>query len=99
MCTEAALGETCGITQDGAADALTRLVGRLGLPAAVRFDANGMRDVLTIDKKARRARPRFALLRRIGECAQDEQGAWTHDIDSDTLRRVLDGRADAADAV
>jgi 3-dehydroquinate synthase len=99
MCAEASLGETCGITEAGTADALARLVGRLGLPAAVRFDASGMLDALTIDKKARRARPRFALLRRIGECAQDEQGAWTHDIDSDTLRHVLDRRADAADSV
>ena len=33
--------------------------------------------------------PRFALLRRIGECAVDEHGGWTHAAPAEHIERAL----------
>lgn len=99
MCAEAALGEAIGVTRAGTAQAIADLLARFGLPARATFDAAALLDAMTVDKKARCARPRFALLRTIGESAQDSAGEWTHDVDADTLLRVLHSGAPARDVV
>ena len=99
MCVEAKLGEALGVTRPGTAEAIAVLLSRLGLPARAPFAADSLLDTMAIDKKARRSVPRFVLLRDIGECATDAQGAWTHAADSETLMSVLRQSAAAPDVV
>ncbi|HEX2167610.1 MAG TPA: 3-dehydroquinate synthase [Longimicrobiales bacterium] len=99
MCAEAAVGEAVGTTNAGTAQALRSLLSTLGLPTRSGFDPAALLDTMAIDKKSRAARPRFALLRSIGECAVDTNGMWTHAIDSQVLKRVLEETAVAHDRV
>jgi len=92
MVVEAALGEAAGITEKGTADRLANVLARLGLPTRLDRDPAGLVESMRFDKKARRAEPRFALLRRIGECAQNEKGEWTHAVAPETLDAVLHDR-------
>jgi 3-dehydroquinate synthase len=89
MCVEAALGEALGITREGTADALAVTLSLLDLPVRADFAPDALRDAMRIDKKARGSRPRFILLRDLGECAGDPHGGWTHDVPEDTLLRIL----------
>lgn len=90
MCMEAALGRSVGVTEEGATEALEVLLGRLGLPVRADLDPAALLDTMRIDKKARDARPRFVLLQRIGACATDAHGTWTHAVDPDALLAILD---------
>jgi 3-dehydroquinate synthase len=99
MHVEAVLGETLGITDVGTADEIAALLRRLKLPVHARLDADALLDAMSVDKKARDSRPRFALLRRTGECAADGAGAWTHAVDSQTVLRVLQQAAGASELV
>lgn len=99
MCVEAALGEASGVTDIGTADAIRALLSRLDLPVRATYEPDALVDAMAVDKKARSSKPRFVLLRRVGECASDTRGTWTHTVDSDTLRRVLQQGTPASDHV
>lgn len=99
MCIEAALGEAVGVTRAGTARVLAQLLGRLGLPTHAAADPDELIRAIRIDKKARRAVPRFVLLREVGACARADHGAWTHQVDEDVLKRVLPNVAGASDRV
>ncbi|HSJ32441.1 MAG TPA: 3-dehydroquinate synthase [Longimicrobiales bacterium] len=99
MCVEARLGEALGITRPGSAEKIAVLLSRLGLPSRASFAPDSLLDTMALDKKARRSVPRFVLLRDIGECAIDTQGAWTHAADPETLMSVLRQSAAVPDVV
>lgn len=99
MCAEAALGEAAGVTDVGTADAIRTLLTRLELPVRAAYEPDALMDAMAVDKKARSSRPRFVLLRHVGECATDARGTWTHVVDSDSLRRVLQQGTPAPDLV
>lgn len=90
MILEARLGELVGVTQEGTADTLAGALAALGFGLG---DVRGvpLRDVrryLSADKKARQGRPRYVLLRRIGEVASDE--GWSREVSPDVVDPVLD---------
>jgi 3-dehydroquinate synthase len=85
MLAEAAIGELAGITEPGSVERLAVVLRALGLPDRARPFAH-LSGSMRLDKKARGAEPRFALLARIGESARNAAGEWTHSVDP----RVLD---------
>ena len=99
MCVEAQLGESMGVSRPGSADACATLLSRLGLPVRAQFAADALLDAMSIDKKARGSKPRFVLLRDIGECAPALHDVWTHEVPSDTLLHVLRRSTVASDLV
>lgn len=91
MVAEAEAGEDSGITEAGTADALRRVLVRLGLPIVppVSQDPDHLLEVMGRDKKARQARPRFTLLERIGIVARAPDGDWSHPLEPGRIRRIL----------
>lgn len=91
MLLEAEAGECAGVTQSGTAAQLrSHLVGLdlpVGLPPG--FSADGIVRHTYRDKKARSARPRYALLREVGIAAQAEDGSWTHELPEDVVLDVV----------
>ena len=88
MIAEARLGEGLGITETGTAARLSEALAPLTDRGRVDVDGTRARQALAADKKSRDGRPRFVLLRRIGEVARDV--GWTHEVDDDTAHAVLD---------
>jgi len=89
MVAEAVLGEQAGITEAGTRRRLVDALQRFGLPVSLPHAAADVADAMRIDKKARDAQPRFVLLARIGQCAVDERGGWTHAVAPDAPVRAL----------
>lgn len=89
MVVEARLGEAMGVTATGAAarleDAMTALLGEL--PGGIAPDA--VVRYLSADKKTRRGRARYVLLRDIGKA--DPGDAWTHEAPDELVIEVLTG--------
>lgn len=85
MLAEAALGETVGVTQPGTRAALLDVLQRFDLGRTELPPLQELTAAMRMDKKARRAAPRFVLLSRIGECARAVDGAWTHGVDATAL--------------
>lgn len=92
MVLEAALAEQAGIAEAGFRAIVAEAVRRAGLPAVLPpvMSAGTVLPWMTLDKKARRGTPEFALPRRIGE--MDEAGGrWSRAIEEAAIRAVLDG--------
>ncbi|MEX0906797.1 MAG: 3-dehydroquinate synthase [Gemmatimonadota bacterium] len=91
MVAEAALGEAAGVTEGGTRARIVDALQALGLPSAspVPADATALIAAMRLDKKARAAEPRFALLERIGQAAAAPAGGWTHTVAADVLERTL----------
>ena len=83
MVVEARAGETAGVTEPGTADTLRHVLTTLGLPVTVPegIDLAQVLDATRLDKKARRARARYALVERIGKVARGESGEWTQEVE------------------
>jgi 3-dehydroquinate synthase len=91
LVVEARAGEAAAITRPGTADALARVLLRLGLP--VRPPGLATAEVLAAtrtDKKGRSGTPRYALLRRPGAIARTDNGGWTFALDDSLLARALE---------
>jgi 3-dehydroquinate synthase len=90
MVLEARLGEALGVTRDGTADRLARIVERLGLPLAPPrdLDRTAVMGFARADKKARRGRPRFVLLEEPGRVAR-EGGRWSREAPDRAIEDVL----------
>lgn len=89
MVLAARLGELLGVTQGGTSRALADALVGFGLPVSLPADVawEALLEAAGSDKKGRRGRPRFVLLRRIGEVAKSGED-WTHQVDDEALRRV-----------
>jgi 3-dehydroquinate synthase len=89
MVLAAKLGEGLGVTHAGTSHALADALGAFGLPVSPPADVawDALLEAAGSDKKGRRGRPRFVLLRRIGEVAKSGED-WTHRVDDEALRRV-----------
>jgi 3-dehydroquinate synthase len=100
MLAEAAAGEAAGITEAGTGVGLAQALDRCGLPVATAVASTaGLLDAMTLDKKARHGTPRLTLLQRIGACAPDETGAWTHALPPALLAEAIGRLADNANSV
>lgn len=90
MVLETRLGESLGVTEPGTADRLEGTLARFGLgriPADVaRIDS--VLGFLGADKKARRGRPRYVLLKRVGE-VEGARG-WSREVPDASVSGVLE---------
>jgi 3-dehydroquinate synthase len=90
MVIEAAAGEAAGITEPGTRMRIAQLLTRVQLPVSPNLVHVGtLLDALRLDKKARRARPHFALPARIGALARPPGDAWTFELPDSILQHVL----------
>jgi 3-dehydroquinate synthase len=89
MVVEARIGEAVGVTEAGTAERIAATLRAFELPTAVTAGYDQLLKAMQIDKKSRRAEPRFVLLRRVGECASDAHGGWAHAVDPDVVKRAL----------
>jgi 3-dehydroquinate synthase len=100
MVVEAAAGEAARITEPGTRTRIAQLLARLQLPVSPNLvDAGALLDVLPLDKKARRGRPRFVLPARIGALARPPGDAWTFELPDALLQHALTQATGDATAV
>lgn len=94
MRVEARLGEAMGVTEEGTARRLERLLRACGhaVPLEERHAPGAVLEKMTADKKARGGRIRVVLLERIGRVARDADGRWSHALPPDRAEELL-GRA------
>jgi len=91
MTAEALLAEAAGVAEAGLAPRVRRALELFGLPVTIPEDlaAEDLLEAMRGDKKSREATVRFALPSRIGAMHQRADGAWTVDVDEDTILQVL----------
>jgi 3-dehydroquinate synthase len=100
MTVEAALGEAAGITRPGTRQRVAALAERMGLPTSPHaLRAGELLEAMRLDKKARAARPRFALPSCIGEPARTDDGLWTHELPPAVLESGLGALSGSAGVV
>ena len=89
MVLAARLGEVLEVTEPGTARALADVLAALGLPVELPGGVawNALLEATATDKKGRRGRARFVLLRRIGEVAKQGE-EWTWPVPEEALNRV-----------
>lgn len=90
MILEARLGERAGVTGEGTAKTLARVVMALGLPVRLPggVDPERVIDFTRADKKVREGRARYVLLERIGRVARHGEG-WSREIDPEAVESVV----------
>lgn len=87
MLLEAELGERLGVTEAGTGERLRAGLETLKLPQLPQLDPELVVGYLATDKKVRSGRPRYVLLRRIGEV--DPGYGWSHEAPEALVRDVL----------
>jgi 3-dehydroquinate synthase len=92
MVAAARIGEALGVTRPGVAGEIAAALARLALPT--RFpegsDAAALLARAALDKKGREGRPRFVLLRDLGE-PHVVGGDFTHEVEPAVVRAVVEG--------
>ena len=78
MVAEARVGERVGVTTGGTIERLEAALSSLLPPSPSALEVERVADFLAADKKARKGRARYVLLRKIGEV--DPGTGWTHDV-------------------
>lgn len=91
MRVEARLGEALGITRAGTADRIAALLEACGLDREWESERrqDEIVEAMSLDKKARAARPRCVFLRTIGEVARGPAGEHTTELDDEALGAPL----------
>ena len=91
MLLEAQLGEELGVTEAGTESGLRNALATLGFDASScgHVDVEKALSYLLSDKKARSGRPRYVLLRRLGETLEGD--GWSREVPDDAVRDVLSG--------
>jgi 3-dehydroquinate synthase len=86
MRIESHVGEALGVTEAGTTSRLEAVLDLCGIPDVVDASttAESILEAAGSDKKGRGGRPRWVLLRRIGEVARAEGGDWSREIDPAT---------------
>lgn len=87
MLAEAEIGEAMGVTESGTRDRLAEALDGLVAPPDSSVDLDRVLGFLGQDKKVRKGRPRYVLLRRLGEVAEGE--GWTWDAPDDLVRPAV----------
>lgn len=91
MLAEADIGEAVGVTESGTRDRIRDALGELVPPGSIPIETSRVLGYLGADKKVRAGRPRYVLLRSVGEV--DPGSGWTHAVPDatveDALQRVL----------
>ncbi|HEX8360477.1 MAG TPA: 3-dehydroquinate synthase [Longimicrobium sp.] len=90
MVEEARLGERIGVTAQGTATRLRRVLTRLGLPTSIPLEFSSA-DVIgwtRSDKKARNGRVEYALIEGVGVPAARD-GRWGAPVADETVAQVL----------
>jgi 3-dehydroquinate synthetase len=89
MVLEARLGEALGVTRAGTAARLAETLARfeLGALPGSGVDEAAVPGFLGADKKARRGRPRFVLLERVG--AVDGTKGWSREVPDAAVAELL----------
>lgn len=87
MLAEAEIGEAMGVTESGTRDLLEGALDGLVTAPDRSLALNRVLGFLGQDKKVRKGRPRYVLLRRVGEVAKDE--GWTWDVPDELVRQAL----------
>lgn len=89
MVLEARLGEELGVTRGGTADRLAQTLSRFGLGSVPTHavDEGAVLGFLGADKKARRGRPRYVLLERVG--AVDHGPGWSREVPDGAVAQLL----------
>jgi 3-dehydroquinate synthase len=89
MLLEAELGERLGVSEEGTRGRIDAGLSTLGLSldSVPSLDVASAFDFLSSDKKARSGRPRYVLLRRLGEVEGD--GGWSREVPDSLVRDVL----------
>ena len=85
MIAEARIGEALGVTLPGTAQTIEGAVRALGIDPLPRLDPDAVIGATANDKKNRAGAVRMTLLRRIGEVARAEGGAWTHAVPAERI--------------
>lgn len=88
MVLEAEVGERLGVTEPGTRAKLEQGLAGLALPDPPALDPARVMGYLATDKKARGGRPRYVLLRRLGQA--DPSGGWSREVDTSIVEEVLD---------
>ena len=90
MLAEARLGEHLGVTERGTSEQLGAALRAFGLSPGVPrgIDIEAVVSYLGSDKKRRGGRVRFVLLQALGRVDAGER--WTHAVELDQVRAVLD---------
>lgn len=87
MLLEGELGERLGVSEPGTKRRLQTSLDRLKLPPIPELDPDRVIAYLSTDKKVRSDRPRYVLLRRVGEV--DPGYGWSHEAPEALVRDVL----------
>ena len=96
MVLEARLGEFLGVSEPGTAARIRQALTPFGLGSEPRVagGAAAALPFLLADKKARRGRPRFVLLERVGQVAH--HGAWSREVPEGSVEKLLAEALDEA---
>ena len=96
MVLEARLGESLGVSEPGTAARIRQALTPFGLGSAPRVPGGAAAALafLLADKKARRGRPRFVLLERVGQVAH--HGAWSREVPEGSVEKLLAEALDEA---
>ncbi|HUP89879.1 MAG TPA: 3-dehydroquinate synthase, partial [Longimicrobiales bacterium] len=89
MIAEAVAGELIGITEQGTAEQLKRVIGAVGLPLSVEMEGAAVIDATRSDKKTRAATQRYSLIARLGTTARTAAGEWTTPLPDDVVREGI----------
>jgi 3-dehydroquinate synthase len=91
MVLEARIGEALGVTREGTARELARVLEALELPTSPPggLSAEAVLTWTGRDKKVRGGQPRYVLLREVGEV--DPGDNWSHAVPRELVARVLTG--------
>lgn len=92
MVIEARVGERLGVTEAGTAERLAAALDGVLPDASGAVPWHALERYLRADKKARRGRPRYVLLRRIGEV--DPGAGWSHEIDDALVLEAVEAWPD-----
>lgn len=86
----AVMAEELGLADESVRRRAAALLGKLGMPARLprEINAEALLDIMSRDKKALEARPRFVLLDRLGH-ALEENGEYVRVVDTEVLAKAL----------
>ena len=90
MAVEAAIGTAMGVTRDGTRDALGAALESLDLPSGPGdLQVDDLLEAMAHDKKNRSGTVKFALLKELGQAAQNDTGGWTFSAPEELVRAAL----------